>query len=108
MGDSWRSRAARNNDRELAEAIQQSIHTHEASKVDKVCRRPKSKFLENITLSDGSVVHPGQSLKKVWKVKNNGDIPWPHGCFLRCVGGDSMNGPPKGVKLPPLLVGGVC
>mmetsp|Transcript_19355 Transcript_19355/g.45293 ORF Transcript_19355/g.45293 Transcript_19355/m.45293 type:complete len:464 (+) Transcript_19355:2-1393(+) len=44
--------------------------------------RPRAKFVEDLTLPQGSVVLPGQNITKTWVVQNCGDAPWPNGSSL--------------------------
>jgi len=41
-----------------------------------------------VTLADGLQVHAGETLRKVWSIKNVGTAPWPVGTKLIFVGGD--------------------
>ncbi len=50
-------------------------------------------FLIDLTLPDGTVVSPGQSLHKVWRVRNTGTSTWDSGYELVFVGGDQMSAP---------------
>jgi hypothetical protein len=50
--------------------------------------RPRAEFVSDVTLADGLQVHAGETLKKVWSVKNVGTAPWPVGTRLVFVGGD--------------------
>ena len=51
-------------------------------------------FLSDVTLPDGTVVSPGQTLHKVWRVRNSGSSTWGSGYQLVFVGGDQMGAPP--------------
>lgn len=46
-------------------------------------------FLED-TISDGTVMRPGQVFQQTWKLYNPGPLAWPAGSNVRFVGGDSM------------------
>ena len=48
-------------------------------------------FLSHITLPDGTVVSPGQSLTKTWRVRNSGTSTW-NGYKLIFLHGDRMDG----------------
>jgi len=52
--------------------------------------RPKCAFVSDVTLADGLEVQAGDSLTKVWSLKNTGDAPWPAGTRLVFAGGDLM------------------
>ena len=46
-------------------------------------------FLED-TISDGTLMRPGQVFQQTWKLYNPGPLAWPAGSNVRFVGGDSM------------------
>ncbi len=56
-------------------------------------------FISDITLPDGTVVSPGQSLTKTWRVKNTGTSSWGSGYQLAFTGGEQM-GAPSAVNVP--------
>jgi hypothetical protein len=61
---------------------------------------PQAKFVADVTLADGSVVRPGEVIKKTWRIRNSGDQPWPKGVRIAHVGGDAFGGPIEGVEVP--------
>lgn len=46
-------------------------------------------FLRDV-VADGSMLPPGTQFEQVWTLRNPGPHPWPTGCSVRFVGGDSM------------------
>jgi len=50
--------------------------------------RPRAQFVSDVTLADGLQVHAGETLVKVWSIKNVGDEPWPIGTRIVFAGGD--------------------
>ncbi|MBU0490215.1 MAG: peptidoglycan DD-metalloendopeptidase family protein [Chloroflexi bacterium] len=62
-------------------------------------------FVSDITLPDGSVVSPGQSLVKTWRLRNNGTSTWGTGYQLTFIGGDQI-GAPGSVSLPQSVARG--
>ncbi|KAL8826649.1 MAG: hypothetical protein Q9191_003665 [Dirinaria sp. TL-2023a] len=46
-------------------------------------------FLRDLVV-DGSILPPGAQFEQVWTLRNPGPHPWPTGCSVRFVGGDSM------------------
>ena len=42
------------------------------------------------TVADGSVIAPNTQFTQVWTLRNQGPRPWPAGCNVCFVGGDSM------------------
>jgi hypothetical protein len=50
--------------------------------------KPKAQFISDVTVADGVRVAQGETLKKVWSIKNVGDCPWPAGTRLVFSGGD--------------------
>lgn len=47
-------------------------------------------FIKDVTIPDGSIVKPGDSLDKQWEVENNGSCNWETGYTIRLIGGDAM------------------
>lgn len=50
--------------------------------------RPKAQFISDMTLADGLQVHAGETLTKVWSIKNTGPEAWPIGTRIVFAGGD--------------------
>lgn len=61
---------------------------------------PQAKFVSDGTLADGSVLRPGESADKVWRIRNSGAEPWKEGTRLCHVGGEALGGPLEGVPVP--------
>jgi hypothetical protein len=61
---------------------------------------PQAKFVADVTLADGSVVRPGELIKKTWRIRNSGEHQWPKGVRIAHVGGDAFGGPLEGVEVP--------
>ncbi len=62
------------------------------------------KFLEDITIPDGTVVSPGQSVDKQWRVQNDGSCDWDDRYRLKLISGDSL-GLPAEMALYPARAG---
>jgi hypothetical protein len=45
-------------------------------------------FLDDVTLVDGTLVHPSEPLEKVWRVQNTGTCDWPEGSSIVYRAGD--------------------
>ncbi len=56
-------------------------------------------FVSDITLSDGTLVSPGESLAKTWRFANSGTTTWGSGYQLVFVNGEPM-GAPAAVDVP--------
>jgi pimeloyl-ACP methyl ester carboxylesterase len=56
-------------------------------------------FVSDITVPDGTVLSPGQSFNKIWRLRNSGTSTWGSGYELVFVGGNQM-GAPNSVSLP--------
>lgn len=65
--------------------------------------KPALRFIKDVTFPDGTVVQPGATFRKVWKVRNDGTYPWPEGVVLVTAGGDLMCDEKQKFSLP--LVG---
>jgi hypothetical protein len=63
-----------------------------------------ARFVEDITIPDGSVVAPGEQLDKRWAIQNSGTCDWGPGYRLVRIGGDAMPGP-ESVDLYPARAG---
>ena len=50
-------------------------------------------FISDVTIPDGTIVSPGQSLTKIWRVKNTGTSTWGAGYKLVFVNGEQMGAP---------------
>eukprot|EP00727_Mastigamoeba_balamuthi_P001493 m51a1_g11340 hypothetical protein (610) ;mRNA; r:155879-157932 len=61
-------------------------------------------FIEDVTLEDGTVVEAGQTLVKIWRMRNDGMCEWPQGCTLCWIGGDQLEAPDR-VPAGPLPAG---
>lgn len=59
----------------------------------------KSTFITDITIPDGTIISPGQSLVKTWRVRNTGTTTWDSGYQLVFVNGEKM-GAPSAVTVP--------
>jgi len=62
------------------------------------------KFLEDITIPDGTNVTPGQSIDKQWRVQNTGSCDWDDRYRLKLVSGDPL-GLPTEMPLYPARAG---
>jgi hypothetical protein len=51
---------------------------------------PKARFVRDVTIPDGTVMEPGQSFTKTWRVENNGVVPWGEGTQLVFARGAEM------------------
>lgn len=62
------------------------------------------RFVEDVTIPDGTVVEPGESLDKRWRVENVGSCNWDHRYQIRLIAGPDLGAPsPQG--LYPALSG---
>jgi hypothetical protein len=57
-------------------------------------------FLQDLTLPDGSIVIPGDSLDKRWEVENTGTCNWEIGYTLRLITGSEMGAHPEHPLFP--------
>jgi hypothetical protein len=63
-------------------------------------------FVEDVTIEDQTEVQPGTSFMKIWKMKNNGTLPFPEITRLGFIGGDALDGPAlEGASVPCVPVG---
>ncbi|VVB15171.1 unnamed protein product [Arabis nemorensis] len=57
------------------------------------CTRPKldSRFVLDVNVLDGTVVAPSAPFTKIWRMRNNGSLVWPHGTQIVWIGGDRFS-----------------
>ena len=49
-----------------------------------------AKFVDDVSIMDGTIIMKSTSFTKIWKMKNTGEVKWPLGTRLAFVGGDPM------------------
>jgi len=49
-----------------------------------------ARFVRDVTIFDGTQMPPSTPFTKIWRLKNNGEMPWPPGTKMLFVGGDQM------------------
>lgn len=64
--------------------------------------RPVARYVKDVSIADGTVLPPGVSFTKIWRLRNEGVTAWPVGCRFQHVGGDKLHAPDGGVSLPAL------
>ncbi len=57
-------------------------------------------YVADVTIPDGTVVTPGQSFQKKWKLQNNGSCTWSTSYQLAFSSGSQMGGSPSFIKVP--------
>ena len=60
------------------------------------------RFVDDVTLPDGTVVEPGQSLDKRWRVENAGSCNWDHRYEIRLIAGPDLQAPSPQALYPAL------
>lgn len=61
-----------------------------------------ARFVSDVTVPDGITLAPGQNFVKIWRLRNEGQIPWPEGACLEYVGGDKLS-KSNSVMVPAVL-----
>jgi hypothetical protein len=51
---------------------------------------PAARFVADVTIPDGTVMSPGQTFVKTWRVENSGIVPWGEGTQLVFASGAQM------------------
>jgi hypothetical protein len=59
-----------------------------------------ARYLEDLTVPDGSLVAPGAEIDKRWSVQNSGTCEWGSDYRLVHVGGDGLAGPEETALYP--------
>jgi next-to-BRCA1 protein 1 len=60
-----------------------------------------------VTVPDGTVLMPGETFEKIWRISSSGCAPWPVGTRWVFVAGDRM-GTPGAVAVADTPVGGAA
>nr|XP_043618311.1 protein JOKA2-like [Erigeron canadensis] len=50
-----------------------------------------SRFILDVNVLDGTIMAPFTPFTKIWRMRNNGSIIWPHGSQLHWIGGDRLS-----------------
>lgn len=50
----------------------------------------ESRFIQDVTVLDGTLMGPSTHFTKIWRMRNNGTAAWPFGTQLVWVGGDQF------------------
>lgn len=53
---------------------------------------PEAVYVEDVTIPDGTLLSPGQTCLKTWRVRNSGTCAWVPGYALRFASGEQMGG----------------
>merc|ERR1712196_462023 len=61
--------------------------------------RPRARFIKDNVQRKGAL-KPGEAFQHSWRLKNNGNQPWPHDVTAQCTGGDPLVGADAQVQLP--------
>jgi hypothetical protein len=57
-------------------------------------------YLEDLTIPDGTVVHPGENLDKRWLIQNNGSCNWNENYRLKLISGSALGVPEEQALYP--------
>ncbi|KAK1258571.1 hypothetical protein QJS04_geneDACA014847 [Acorus gramineus] len=57
-------------------------------KIDKL--KLESRFIQDVSVLDGTLMAPGSRFTKIWRMFNNGNVEWPSGTQLVWIGGDQF------------------
>jgi hypothetical protein len=74
---------------------------------DTAACEPDAEYVADVTIPDDTVVSPGETFLKTWRVRNSGTCPWTEGYVLRFTEGAQMGGPAS-VPLPAANPGEVA
>jgi len=61
--------------------------------------RPRARFIKDNVQRKGAL-QPGEAFQHSWRLKNNGNYPWPQDVTAQCTGGDPLVGADAQVQLP--------
>ncbi|OMO53381.1 Zinc finger, ZZ-type [Corchorus olitorius] len=61
------------------------------NRVMKTSRKLDSRFVLDVNVLDGTGMAPSTPFTKIWRMHNNGTLPWPRGTQLVWIGGDKFS-----------------
>mmetsp|Transcript_27253 Transcript_27253/g.62852 ORF Transcript_27253/g.62852 Transcript_27253/m.62852 type:complete len:467 (+) Transcript_27253:87-1487(+) len=98
-------RAAKFAEKMAARAERAEKAAEKAANLDAEGRRPavpwKARFVDDVTIPDGTVLAPNTEFTKIWRMRNAGPSEWPEQTSLRLVGkGSDRMGAPDAAPLP--------
>lgn len=59
-------------------------------KVEPSVEKLESRFIQDVNIFDGVVMEPLTPFTKIWRMRNNGTLPWPKKTRLVWIGGDQL------------------
>jgi len=74
-------------------------HTYKVEKIKRKqakheARKLRARFVAHVTIPDGTMLAPSASFVKVWRIRNDGESPWPQGTqFVFLPNSDNLGGP---------------
>ncbi|MCO5596066.1 hypothetical protein L7F22_050124 [Adiantum nelumboides] len=68
-----------------------SGQTVEFSSMNEDLRKFDARFIEDVTFSDGAELEPATQFTKIWRMQNNGTLPWPQGTQLAHIRGSTLS-----------------
>ncbi len=71
-----------------------------------VGKRSEASYMADLTIPDGTVIQPGDTFVKTWRIRNSGETTWGAGYTLAFFGDEQMGGPDS-VPLPQAKPGDV-
>ncbi len=71
-----------------------------------VGKRSEASYMADLTIPDGTVIQPGDTFVKTWRIRNSGETTWGAGYTLAFFGDEKMGGPDS-VPLPQAKPGDV-
>ncbi|XP_017218783.1 protein JOKA2 isoform X1 [Daucus carota subsp. sativus] len=48
-------------------------------------------FIKDVNILDGTIMTPSSHFTKIWRMRNNGRVVWPHGVHLVWIGGNMLS-----------------
>ncbi|PIN14876.1 hypothetical protein CDL12_12489 [Handroanthus impetiginosus] len=64
---------------------------HKGFKVKHGAAKLDSRFIQDVNIIDGTLVAPLTPFTKIWRMRNNGTVPWPQNTQLVWIGGDKLS-----------------
>ncbi len=78
---------------EVASAVPSATFIPATQTPTKVPCINQASYVADVTIPDGTVMAPGKSFEKIWRLRNSGTCTWSTGYAIVFAGGNRMSGP---------------
>lgn len=91
------------NNWDLAGAVGSYLDQGGSAGIFRTTQLPQCEFVCDVTIGEGEEIPPGAWFTKTWRIRNSGDVQWPHNSVLVPTQGERMQAPAmvSVASLPP-------